>query len=80
MVHWRFVPFNVGMFPNAEEALNSGLCGGAQGKILEMGDQLFERQRAWKAAGDVSQVFSDAAVAAGLDMAACGPSVWKSNS
>jgi len=67
-VHWRFIPFNVGMFPNADRALSSGLCGGDQGKVLEMGDALFERQREWKATGDVSGVFEESARAAGLDM------------
>ena len=73
-VHWRFIPFNVGMFPNADEALASGLCGADQGKVQEMGDQLFAKQREWKASGDVSGVFETAARAAGLDMeewAAC---------
>ena len=67
-VHWRFVPFNVGMFPNADDALSSALCGGDQGKVLEMGDALFERQREWKGSGDVSAVFTQAARDAGLDI------------
>ncbi len=69
-VLWRFVPFNVGMFPNADGALDTGLCAGEQGKVLEVGDALFASQREWKAPGDVSAVFERAAAASGLDMEA----------
>ncbi len=73
-VHWRFVPFNVGMFPNAGPALAAGLCAAEQGKILEVGDALFGSQREWKVSGDVSAVFERSARSGGVDMgewAAC---------
>ena len=53
-VHWRFIPFDNGMFPNAQGALNAGVCAGELGNIREAGLQLFSRQREWKRAGDVS--------------------------
>lgn len=53
-VFWRFIPFDVGMFPNAQGALNAGVCAGEQGMIHEAGQLLFNRQREWKRTGDVS--------------------------
>ncbi len=53
-VHWRFIPFDNGMFPNAQGALNAGVCAGELGDIHEAGRQLFSRQKEWKRAGDVS--------------------------
>ncbi len=53
-VFWRFIPFDVGMFPNATNALQAGVCAGEQGLILEASQLLFNRQNEWKRSGDVS--------------------------
>jgi len=66
-IFWRFIPFNVGMFPNAEGALKTGECAGEQGQILAASDELFARQGDWKR-GDADAAFEASARAAGLDM------------
>lgn len=68
-VHWRFIPFDVGMFPNAQGALNAGVCAGEQGQIHEAGQLLFNRQKEWKRSGDVSDDLLSIVTAGGVDTA-----------
>lgn len=69
-VHWRFVPFNVGMFPNADGALKTAECAGAQDRILEASDALFARQREWKNGDDAEGTFQSIARDIGVDVGA----------
>lgn len=69
-IFWRVVHFNVGMFPNAQEAALAGECAFAQDRWDAMRAGLFAAQRDWKGTGDAAAVFQRVAREAGLDVAA----------
>lgn len=49
-VQWKMVPFDVGMFPHARQAVLAGECAGEQGRFEDVRERLFESQRTWKSA------------------------------
>ncbi len=58
-VRWKYVPFVMGMFPNAAQAARAGECAAAQGDpaFWSMSDRLFQRQREWKSTSDPASLF-----------------------
>lgn len=47
-VRWIYVPFLLGLFPNAPEAARAAECAAEQDAFWEIHDLLFERQAEWK--------------------------------
>lgn len=68
-VHWKYVPFILGIFANAEEAALAGECAGEQGGFHAMADLLYENQRQWKNTAEPGDLFAAYAREAGLDAA-----------
>lgn len=68
-VRWRVVPFVLGMFPNAVEALRAATCVAEQGDdpFWAMHDTLFARQDTWKETRYADQLFRSYAVVAGAE-------------
>ncbi len=66
-VYWRFVPFVLGMFPNAREAAEGSVCAARQGKFWPMHDQLYEHRKAWMAAKNPKSLVAGLAAKAGVD-------------
>ncbi|MBW3533604.1 MAG: DsbA family protein [Gemmatimonadetes bacterium] len=69
-VQWKMIPFDVGMFPHARQAVLTGECAGEQGRFEDVRERLFEEQRTWKG-GSRSQaldLFRDIARDEDLDM------------
>lgn len=76
-VYWRFVPFVLGMFPNAREAAEGAVCAARQGRFWEMHDRLYENRKAWMAAKDPKRLVARLAAESGVDArsyAACASS------
>ncbi|MGQ0649621.1 MAG: DsbA family protein [Gemmatimonadaceae bacterium] len=48
-LYWRFVPFVLGMFPNAKEAAEGSICAAEQAKFWPMHDTLYANRKAWMA-------------------------------
>ncbi len=71
-VYWRFVPFVLGMFPNAQEAAEGSVCAAAQGRFWQMHDGLYERRKEWMGAKDAKAVVARIAASAGVEPAAFG--------
>ncbi len=71
-VYWRFVPFVLGMFPNAKEAAEGSLCAAEQGKFWPMHDQLYANRKAWMASKAPVTLIARYAAAAGVEPAAYG--------
>jgi protein-disulfide isomerase len=67
-IRWRTIQFNVGMFPNAQDAALAGECAAEQGHFAGMRELLFRDQRVWKGTRDAGPVFGALAQEAGLDM------------
>jgi protein-disulfide isomerase len=69
-VEWKFLPYVSGMFRNSPAATLAAEC------VLEQGDDLFERmnsgvwdrQAAWKSAGDPKPILRELAEASGADL------------
>lgn len=70
-VHWKFVPFVMGTFPNGTEAARAAECAAEQGehRFWTMHDRLFERQSEWKSTSSPETLFRDLATEIGLDQA-----------
>jgi protein-disulfide isomerase len=66
-IYWRFVPFVLGMFPNAREAAEGSVCAARQGKFWPMHDQLYENRKAWMAAKNPKSLVAGLAAKAGVD-------------
>lgn len=66
-VYWRFVPFVLGMFPNAREAAEGAVCAARQGKFWPMHDRLYENRKAWMAAKKPKALVAVYAAEAGVD-------------
>jgi protein-disulfide isomerase len=76
-VYWRFIPFVLGMFPNAREAAEGSVCAGRQGKFWPMHDRLYEHRKAWMASKDPKALVARLAAQAGVEpraYAACAKS------
>lgn len=68
-VYWRFVPFTLGMFPNAKEAAEASICASEQGKFFEMHDILYDKRKEWMKASNARAQVARYAVQARLDPA-----------
>ena len=67
-VQWKYVPFILGIFPNAVEAAHAGECAGEQGKFVAMQTRLFDEQPQWKKSAEPYALFRGYAREEGLDM------------
>lgn len=69
-VEWKFLPYVAGMFANSPAATLAAECVLEQGDALfgEMNTRIWDRQAAWKGAGDPEPVLRDLAAASGADM------------
>jgi len=66
-VYFKYVPFVIGMFPNALEAARASECAGEQSRFWEMYEQLFSSQGEWKRERSPDALFARYAAVAGLD-------------
>jgi protein-disulfide isomerase len=71
-VYWRFVPFVLGMFPNAKEAAEASLCAAQQGKFWPMHDKLYANRKAWMASRSPVALLARYAGEVGVDAARYG--------
>ncbi len=68
-VRWRYIPFELGIFPNGGVAALAAECAGEQGRFWEMHDLLYERQREWKPSDAPEALFRGYARSLGLNLA-----------
>ncbi len=68
-VFFKYVPFVMGMFPNAREASRAAECAADQGRFWEMHDRLYAGQPAWKRTFAPEEIFRQDAAAIQLDLA-----------
>lgn len=68
-VFFKYVPFVMGMFPNAPEATRAAECAAEQGKFWPMHDRLYATQRTWKRSRASHALFQQEAMALDLDPA-----------
>jgi protein-disulfide isomerase len=66
-VYFKYVPFVIGMFPNALEAARAAECAGDQAGFWPMYERLFSAQAEWKRARTPDALMAQYAVRAGLD-------------
>lgn len=66
-VYFKYVPFVMGMFPNASEATRAAECAGEQNLFWPMYDRLFAAQSEWKGARSPDTAFERYAAGIGLD-------------
>lgn len=66
-VHWRYVPFVIGMFPNGGGAARAAECAAEQDGFWPMHHLLYERQAQWKATDQPEQLFTAYAASLELD-------------
>lgn len=71
-VQWQYVPFVIGMFPNAREAAEGAICAAEQGKFWPMHDKLYQNRKAWMASRSPTMLVARFANEAGVDAAAYG--------
>ncbi len=71
-VYWRFVPFVIGMFPNATEAAQGSICAAEQGKFWPMHDRLYLNRKAWMASKSPVALVARYAAESGVDPARYG--------
>lgn len=71
-VSWRYVPFVIGMFPNAREAAEGSLCAAEQGKFWPMHDKLYANRKAWMASKSPVTLVARYAAEVGVNTAAYG--------
>jgi protein-disulfide isomerase len=74
-VQWQYVPFVLGMFPNAKEAAEGAICAAEQGKFWPMHDKLYQHRKAWMAAKAPTVIVARLASEAGLEPRAYGQCV-----
>lgn len=74
-VYWRYVPFVLGMFPNAKEAAEGAICAAEQGKFWAMHDKLYEARKTWMDAKSPVVVVARLAASVGVDPARYGTCV-----
>ncbi len=73
-VRWVYVPFVLGVFPNAREAVRAAECAAEQDAFWGMHELLFERQEEWKRPRNPAALLRVYADGLGLDagrFAAC---------
>lgn len=68
-VFFKYVPFVMGMFPNAREASRAAECAADQGKFWQMHDRLYAGQQAWKRTFAPEEIFRQNAAGIRLDVA-----------
>jgi protein-disulfide isomerase len=65
-MNWRYVPFVLGSFPNAQQAAEGALCAAKQGRFWQMHDKLYEKRREWMKSSNavvtVARIASEAGV------------------
>lgn len=66
-VRWVYVPFLLGVFPNASEAARAAECAAEQDAFWPMHDVLFQRQEEWKRPRNPGSLLKGYAVRLGLD-------------
>ncbi|MFW6089523.1 MAG: DsbA family protein [Gemmatimonadota bacterium] len=66
-VRWRFVPFELGAFPNGGEAARAAECAAEQDAFWAMHDRLYGDQGQWLDEGDPREIFVGYAADLGLD-------------
>lgn len=66
-VFFKYVPFVMGMFPNAAEATRAAECSAEQGGFWPMHDRLYGAQAEWKRSRSPEPMFRRYAASAGLD-------------
>ena len=74
-VYWRFVPFVIGMFPNAREAAEGALCAADQGKFWPMHDKLYANRKAWMNSRAPTALVARYAVESGVSASTYGACV-----
>jgi protein-disulfide isomerase len=74
-VQWQYVPFVIGMFPNAREAAEGAICANEQGKFWPMHDKLYQNRKAWMASKSPTLLVARYASEAGVDAATYGKCV-----
>lgn len=69
-VHWTYIPFVMGTFPNGAEAAGAAECAAEQGEeaFWAMHDRLYARQREWKSSGEPNALFRRLAAELRLDV------------
>jgi protein-disulfide isomerase len=68
-VRWVYVPFLLGVFPNAPEAARAAECAAEQDAFWPIHDVLFERQEEWKRPRNPASVFQRYVAELSLDRA-----------
>lgn len=71
-VQWQYVPFVIGMFPNAREAAEGAICAAEQGKFWPMHNKLYLNRKGWMASGSPRILVARLANEAGVDAATYG--------
>lgn len=71
-VQWQYVPFVIGMFPNAKEAAEGSICAAEQGKFWPMHDKLYQNRKAWMASRAPQLLVARFATEVGVNAAAYG--------
>jgi len=66
-VYFKYVPFVIGIFPNALQAARASECAGEQSRFWVMYDRLFSAQVEWKRERSPDALFAGYAASAGLD-------------
>lgn len=69
-VYWRFVPFVLGMFPNAQEAAEGSVCAAEQGRFWQMHDKLYARRKEWMGSKNAKVLVARIAASAGVEPSA----------
>jgi protein-disulfide isomerase len=66
-VHWTFVPFVLGVFPNSGAATAAAVCAGEQGAFWPMHDRLYGHQERWSRERDPRASLRALALESGVD-------------
>ena len=69
IVHWKYVPFILGSFPNSAEATAAAECAAEQDSFWSMHDLLFMQQKDWSRVRKPRDVLVGFATRLGLDRA-----------
>lgn len=69
-MQWKYVPFNLGMFPNGDVAASAAECAADQASFWSMHDLLYEKQREWSRQRNPRTKFEELATQLKLDRAA----------
>jgi len=69
-VFYKYVPFVLGMFPNADRAVRAAECAGRQGRFWQMHDSVYANQNGWKRGSEPDAVLQRVGYAVAPDTAA----------